>query len=107
MKPTAESSGEESLKDKLKSASNLIKKISDNQFTAKKLPRGTSQPDMLADLGAERYRVICIGNYELETSSKFNMPKKSLKQNQSTLNLSETAEKPPLQRRASSKPQVA
>ena len=54
MKPSAES-GEESLKDKLKNASNLIKKISDNQFTAKKLPRGTSQPDMLADLGVERY----------------------------------------------------
>ena len=33
------------------------------------------------------------------------MPKKSLKANQSTLNLSETAEKPPLQRRSSAKTQ--
>ena len=33
------------------------------------------------------------------------MPKKTLKANQSTLNLSETAEKPPLQRRSSAKTQ--
>lgn len=47
-----------SLKDKLKNASSLIKKLSDNQFTTAKksqLPRGTSQPDLLADLGVERF----------------------------------------------------
>ena len=55
MKPSEDTFDESSLKDKLKNASNLIKKISDNQFTAKKqLPRGTSQPDLLADLGVER-----------------------------------------------------
>ena len=59
MKPSTESTDtfdESSLKNKLKNASNLIKKISDNQFTAnkKQLTRGTSQPDLLADLGVER-----------------------------------------------------